>query len=145
MTGMRKTPRIDNKRIARCGKYSMYHCWKYRYKDPECLACEKYVVKGRKSKIINTPEGRMIKCYICGRLLPISEFYVHRKTRFDAFGNPVKYASYIYRCRECTEDATKRSRKLKTDKGDNKSIDYNTVSFCGSSSFECSSEIKKGD
>lgn len=97
--------------MARCGDRSAWYCWHHRYDDPICLRCDLYVAKGRKNKIMIIDGKKMIKCKRCGRILPVTEYYLCRKLRFDKFGNPVRYVSYIYRCRDCTFAAVKRSNE----------------------------------
>lgn len=113
MSHKRCRTRKDNKRVARCGDRSSWYCWHHRYDDPICKKCTLYIYKDSKNKIFELDGVRVIKCKNCGEIKPLTEYYLCKKIKFDKFGNPVHYVSYIYRCRECTYAAIRESERRK--------------------------------
>lgn len=103
--------------MAQCKERSAWYCWHHRSDDPVCMKCDLYEYKGRKSAVNVVDGKKVITCRYCGETLPVTEFYLCRKTKFDKFGNPIRYVSYIYRCRKCTLEAVKRSSEKKKKNG----------------------------
>lgn len=108
--------RKDNKRMAPCGERSAWYCWNHRYDDAICKKCDIYQCRGKRNKIQVIDGKKFIRCKNCGRLLPVSEFYLCKKVRFNMYGNPVRYVSYIYRCKECTYKSVRESQERRKGK-----------------------------
>lgn len=121
---VRKKTRSNIRWSAPCGERSRWYCWKYRYKDPLCRDCKLYVVKGRKHKVLIDDKGqKVIKCHVCGKVKPVSDFAVDARVWYDQYGTPKHYAYYSYRCKQCTIEAACESRKRKLEKKNEKNTE----------------------
>ena len=108
----RKT-RQDNKRLAPCLKYSMWHCYRYRHVVGECLECRLVNDARRISKIVRNDGKEMARCAVCGRMFPLSEFTLYKRVFYDDDGNGKVCYNYIYRCTDCTRAAVRKSQEKK--------------------------------
>lgn len=89
--------------IAKCGKYSRYHCL-HKYKDcEECLSCQ--LVNRHAQMLYKIIDGQKYKrCPHCGEYLPIENFRYNQKLK--------NYSSW---CKKCHHEYRK-SKKYKYDK-----------------------------
>lgn len=108
----RKT-RYDSKRLAPCIKYSMWHCYRYRGEAGECIGCKLVNKKNWTKKVVVIDGVKMASCSTCGRMFPLSEYQMCTKIRFDKDGNSYRLHSTVYRCRECTRKAVRKSKEKK--------------------------------
>lgn len=108
----RKT-RYDSKRLAPCLKYSMWHCYRYRNEAGECIGCRLVNKKNWTKKVVVIDGVKMASCSTCGRMFPLSEYQMCTKIRYDRDGNSYRLHSTVYRCKECTRKAVRKSQERK--------------------------------
>lgn len=94
--------RSDNKRVAKCGKFTQIHCYIYRHVDERCKNCNLVTGCGRKTKYFVINNKKYAKCIICGKIMPISRFYINKRVVTNRFGVDKIYYIYNYRCKKCT-------------------------------------------
>lgn len=108
--------RSDNKRIAKCGRFTQAHCYNYRHIDERCKGCNLVVGCGRKTKYFIINGKKYAKCIICGKIKPISRFYMNKRVETNRFGVSKVYIVYNYRCKKCTSSSSAQYMKNKAKK-----------------------------
>lgn len=108
--------RSDNKRIAKCGRFTQLHCYNYRFIDERCSGCELVGKTGRVPKYITINGKKYAKCIICGKIKPITNFYINKRSARDRFGVLKSYYIYNYRCKKCTSLCAMKYQKNKKNK-----------------------------
>lgn len=94
--------RSDNKRIAKCGRFTKTHCYRYRFTDDRCIGCTMMPKRGRKANNFTINGIVYAKCTHCGKIKTISHFYINKRTAINRKGEISFYYVYNYRCKKCT-------------------------------------------